>query len=1000
MPKDDDGIYIIPPNFIDSGTLLGGMIKIRNAAEAGVVALAAGIPVFSLPLSITAKIITLCFTALPLAILAVIGISGESLSSFALNFLKYWRNKRVIGRGPEKPTPRAKEKKQEPPARQEKKARKPTRQQETVPILAEEFGDLDQKEEKPKARKEKRERQEPKPKRLPKKPLPRVKAKSDVEPACYHNPVAAYLPIEKIQNGVVYTKDHRYIKILELNPVNFLLRNESEKRNIIYSYASFLKISPVKLQIKVLSKRADVNRHLEVVRADMEREENEQCRLLQQDMANFLVHIGSREGVSRRFFLIFEYEPLLANRRGSDEADAIMQLQTAVQTVKNYLRHCGNEVIVQDNEDEFAASVFYSILNRRTSTTLPFADHATAVIDQYLAASEAPKEEMLDRLPVTELFAPDTIDCTHGRYVEMDGVYHAYLLVPSNGYKTKVFAGWLSTLVNAGEGIDLDLFLERQPKDRIMQKLGRQLRINRSKIKETSDTNSDFDDLEDAIRSGYYLKDGVANNQDFYYMDVLITVTADNPEDLEWRVNELEKLLVSQDMDVRLCLFRQEQAMVSALPLIFLDKALFDRSKRNVLTSGVAGSYPFTSYEVCNDDGVLLGVNRFNSSLVIVDLFNSQIYKNANMVLMGTSGAGKTFTLQLVGLRLREKGTQVFTIVPLKGHEYHRACTKVGGTFAQISPASPNCINIMEIRRVDRSATILLDGETVQRSDLAAKIQSLHVFFSLLIPDMSYEERQLLDNALVRTYESKGITHDNASLEDPLRPGYYREMPILGDLYTILEQLPETKRMANIVNRLVNGSARSFNQQTNVDLNNKYVVLDISELTGDLLPVGMYVALDYVWDKAKEDRTVKKAIILDEIWKLIGSSSNRMAAEHVLEIFKIIRGYGGSAICATQDIDDYFALDDGKYGKGIINNAKTKIVLNLEEEEARRIQPILHLSDSEVMEITHFERGNALISTNNNNLTVEFRASELEKSLITTDRKELQALVEAAQQAS
>ncbi len=812
------------------------------------------------------------------------------------------------------------------------------------------------------------------------------------------SPVAAYLPVEKIENGVVYTKDRRFVKILELDPVNFLLRSESEKRNIIYSYASFLKISPVKLHIKVLSKRADVNRHLDSVRLAMEREENERCRALQEDMAGFLTRIGSREGVSRRFFLIFEYEPVTANRRGDEEQEALSQLQAAVQTVKTYLRHCGNNVIEQEDENEFAASVFYHILNRRTSTLIPFPAHAAEIIGRRAEETGQTVEDALSSMPVAELFAPPTIDCSHGRYLEMDGVYHSYLLVPSQGYRSKVCAGWLSALVNAGEGIDVDVYLSRQPRDRISQKLGQQLRINRSKIKDASDTNSDFDDLEDAIRGGYFLKEGIANNEDFYYMTLLVTVTADNPEDLEWRVGELKKLMVSQDMDLQCCLFRQEQAFRAALPLLSLDKALFEKGRRNLLTSGAAGAYPFTSFEVCNDDGILLGVNKFNSSLVIVDIFNSEIYKNANMVLMGTSGAGKSFLLQLMALRLREQGTQVFIIAPLKGHEYHRACTNIGGSFIQISPASPNCINIMEIRKIDRSVSVLLDGETVQRSELAAKIQSLHIFFSLLIPDMSYEERQLLDDALVKTYVQKGITHDNDSLEDPDRPGQYREMPILGDLFEILTKSPETRRMANILNRLVNGSAKTFNQQTNVNLDNKYVVLDISEITGDLLTVGMYVALDYVWDKTKEDRTMKKAIILDEMWKLIGPGSSKMAAERVQEIFKIIRGYGGAAIGATQDLDDYFGLEDGKYGKAILNASKTKIILNLEEEEAQRVQPILHLSDSEVMEITHFDRGSALISTNNNNLAVEVRASELEKSLITTDRRELQALLDAARQ--
>ena len=237
----------------------------------------------------------------------------------------------------------------------------------------------------------------------------------------------------------------------------------------------------------------------------------------------------------------------------------------------------------------------------------------------------------------------------------------------------------------------------------------------------------------------------------------------------------------------------------------------------------------------------------------------------------------------------------------------------------------------------------------------------------------------LLDEVIARLPEGAGEEEDDDSIK----------VAVIGK--------PNAGK-SSIINRFVGGSARSFNQQTNVRLDNKYIVLDISELTGDLLTVGMFVALDYVWDKAKEDRTAEKAIFIDETWQLIGAASNRLAAEFVLEIFKIIRGYGGSAICATQDLNDFFALEDGKYGKGIINNAKTKIVLNLEDEEAQRVQDILHLSETETMAITHFERGNGLISTNNNNITVEFKASALEKELITTDRRELKEIVDRARQ--
>ena len=1006
--KNDHDIYIIPPNFIETGTFFGGMFRARNVIEAGILAFAIGTPVFLfLPFGLTARIIALCLTALPVALVALIGISGESLSQFLVTFLKYLRNRRVVGGDGEQPCEKVgKHLKQKPPKERKPKAPKHRRSGEAdFPAEFDEVRGYEIREKlrpKKNTRKErpvkankakKKAKKRPEKERMPKRPA-HIK---EEKPPCV-NPVADYLPIEKIANGIIYTKDHRFVKVVEVVPINFMLRSAREQRNIIYSFVSYLKISPVKLQIKVLTRRADINRHLDTVRREMAQEDNEQCRLMQEDYLDFVQQVGSHEAVTRRFFLIFEYEPWNNTRRSEQEDEAIQSLQSAVHTASNYLRQCGNEVVVHENEDEFTVDVFYNLLCRNESAVKPLSVRVQEVVTQYL---DKGREGEIDRIPAAEFAAPKSIDFTHGRYLCIDGLYYTYLLVPSDGYKTQVPAGWLSLIVNAGDGIDLDMFLSRQPKERIIQRVGQQLRINRSKIKDASDTNTDFDDIDGAIRSGYFLKEGLANNEDFYYLNLLITVTAPSVEDLEWKASEIKKLLLSQDMDVCTCHFREEQAFCSALPLVSMEKGLFERGKRNLLTGGAASCYPFTSFEMCDDNGILLGVNKYNSSLIIVDIFNSAIYKNANMAILGTSGAGKTFTMQLMALRMRRKNIPVFIIAPLKGHEFHRACANVGGEFIQISPASPHCINVMEIRKVDRSVSELLDGPGIQLSELAAKIQQLHIFFSLLIPDMSHEERQLLDEALIRTYNSKGITHDNASLEDPANPDCYREMPVLGDLYEILKAAPETTRMAHILNRLVNGSASTFNKQTNVRLDNKYTVLDISSLTGDLLTVGMFVALDFVWDRAKADRTEEKAIFIDECWQLLsgaGATGTRLAGDFVLEIFKTIRGFGGSAICASQDLNDFFNLDEGRFGKGIINNSKTKIILNLEDDEAERVQETLHLSDAETMEVTHFERGSGLISTNNNNIMVEFKASPLEKDLITTDRRELRELLERKRQ--
>ena len=1043
--QEEQQVSFIPRNFIERGTFMGGTFKIRNAIEGGILALGITIPVLHLPLSLTVRIIILCMTALPAAMVSLIGIGGESISAFCIHALTFISKRRIFLRSDKITEVPSKKQRKKPRNKEPKsKKKKPVNKQTSESAGSKSCQPSDKLLDLPVPKKKERrlfdlstkrgikkqaredirmlkaeksyekqvKKQQKKADKLVAKEARRMQdaaakeerhkeTKSTMDKPASNNPkkkkrkhqtLEDYLPIDKIANGIIYTTDGRYVKILEIEPINFLLRSNREQQGIIYSFISYLKISPVKLQIKMISKKADINKHLEQASLELNRETDPHCRVLQEDYIEFVQRLSSKEAVSRRFFLIFEYEPFNVNRK-EEEKDILATLESAAQTAKTFLYQCGNEVMERENEDEFSTEVLYTLLNRTLCSDTPLSKRIGEVLDQYTTQG---KMEEMDHINIKEFISPETLDFNHSRYVKINGIYHAYLMVPSDGYKNKVVPGWLSLLINAGEGIDIDFYLHKQPKDKIQQRLGQQIRINRSKIKDASDTNSDFDDLDSAIRSGYYLKQGLSNNEDFYYMNLLITITASTLEELQWRIQEMKKLLISQDMDIRSCLFLQEQGFLSTLPLANLDKKLFSLSKRNVLTSGAASCYPFTSYSICDDNGILFGVNKHNNSLVIADIFDARQYKNSNICILGCSGAGKTFTMQTMALRMRRKGIQVFIIAPLKGHEFYRASQNIGGEFIQISPASQNCINIMEIRKVDNSVNELLDGPTLDASALAAKIQKLHIFFSLLIPDMNHEEKQLLDDALIKTYAQKGITHKNESLINPLHPERYKEMPILEDVYNILMESAETRRLAHILNRLVHGSASSFNQQTNVDLTNKYTVLDISELTGssDLLTVGMFVALDYVWDKAKENRTQEKAIFVDEVWQLIGASSNRLAAEFVLEIAKIIRAYSGAGIFATQDLNDFFALDDGKYGKGIINNCKTKIVLNMEDEEAQRVKTILHLSETEVMNITHFQRGNGLISTNNNNITVEFKASNLEKELITTDRQELLEILE------
>ena len=812
-----------------------------------------------------------------------------------------------------------------------------------------------------------------------------------------------FIPIKNLEHGIIETTDGRYIKILEIEPINFMLRSEEEQYEIICSFASWLKISPVHLQFKSITRKADSDKHIAMLRKETETEESEQCKKLSEGYIRLIKDVGSREALTRRFFLIFRYEELRRNEN-SDYGQICSTLLTAEQNARAYFMQCGNNILQSKDPDEATAEILYMFFNRRSCVEEPFHSRVDRIVLDTMAAKN--KVIGIDPIPhirMAHFIAPRGIDLTHRNYIIMDGLYYSFLYIKGNGYPNKVRAGWMSSLINAGEGIDVDVFLRRENRSKTIDKVAQRIRLNRTKLKSMQDTSTDYEELAGSIQAGYFIKQGIANyNEDLFYMSVFVTVSARTYEELMWRKQQMTDMLKSMDMYVSDCSFQQEDALRTVMPFLQISPKLEKKSKRNVLTSGAASTYMFTSFEMSDDTGVLLGINRHNNSLCIVNLFDTKKNKNANLNLLGTSGAGKTFTMQLLALRMRMRGIQCYIIAPIKGHEFRRACNRIGGQFIKIAPGSPHCINIMEIRHTISPEMELIDELDYSEMDslLAQKIQQLMIFFSLLIPDMTNEEEQMLDEALIRTYGKFGITHDNDSVYEDRNavPPKMKTMPILGDLHEELQNNEMTKRIAVIVSRFVTGSAQSFNQQTNVDLSNKYIVLDLSELKGKLLPVGMMIALDYVWDKIKSDRTKKKAIMIDEIWQLIGAGSNRMAAEFCLEIFKVIRGFGGAAISATQDLSDFFGLEDGRYGRAIINNSKNKIILNLEPDEAEFVRDTLKLTKTEIRSITRFERGEALICSNNSKVPVIIKASKEEQKMITTDRAELEAILKERQQ--
>lgn len=805
----------------------------------------------------------------------------------------------------------------------------------------------------------------------------------------FPNGTQSMVPVVDIQNGVIITEDGRYIKILEVLPTNFHLKSVIERQNMIYYLAGYLKIAPASLQILVRTQQADIDAYCEQMEHFYSTERNEQCKAMILEDAQLVNYLSSYEAVSRHFYLIFEYAGV-----SSDFNEIAKELAEQSETAAQYLDYCGLEILRHDKYDEFLFKTLYSVYHKKSGRDVDCA----AMLSQSgpVYGNPAMQENELDEfdkvgmVTVQDLLAPDECDLTQKEYIIVDGIYHAYLYVSGYGYPTEVELAWLSPLIELGNGISVSFFLDKKRREQVLPKVAKTTMFNRSRMRDVEDTRADYEELDDAISSGLYIKEKMnREGEEFFYMHTLIEVTAEETETLSKRIQQVQNLCVSMNFTVRRADWCHEQCFRSMLPLAKMDADIEKKMRRNVLTSGAAAAFPFSSFELCDDTGVLLGINLHNNSAVFLDNYNADLYSNGNMSVFGMTGAGKTYTILLLAMRLRMIGVQVFIIAPEKGFEYRNACDALGGQYIKLARGSEDCINMMDIRRT----TLDIDSEMIghiQRNDsvLLDVIQDIRTYLKLWYSNMTPEEGYQLNVALMECYESFGITKDNKSLLK--ENGDFKAMPDFTHLYPFLLKYPILKSIAVVVKDLIESG---LGRQTNVNLNSSFIVLDTSSAREEDVSPITFLGTYFIRDELSKSRTRKKAVFGDELWKISGSEGNEQSADFVIKLIKTIRGYSGIFISATQNVIDYFALRDGKFGDTLLNNSRLKLLLQMEEAEALKLQEKLGLTDEEVMQIVRSGRGQGLLCAGKNRISVEIRASQAQHDLITTSRTDLEKRV-------
>ena len=567
------------------------------------------------------------------------------------------------------------------------------------------------------------------------------------------------------------------------------------------------------------------------------------------------------------------------------------------------------------------------------------------------------------------------------KYLEIDNIFYSTLIIIN--YNREHDDLILKDIIDSNINLNISIIYEKQNTYKVIKDLTYHIGNVGVDLQSYSENRQDIDIAAFTYNDAKYIRREMQlNNEDLYYLYVYVNIFSQSKKDLEYMLNKVEGILQSRGMQTRRAYFRQEQAFKMCLPFFCDIKEVKNVAKRNILTSGLLATYPFITSTVCDEDGIFIGSNMNNNSLVFIDKYNNNKYKNSNMCIFGTSGAGKSYYTKLLILRYRLLGIEQYVIDPER--EYEKLCENLEGVLLKIGPNSNTYINVFDIREESL--------EDNQSGYLATKIGKLIGFFNLVFGNINEEEKSIIEEKLIETYKRKGINFDDETLykeNDRDKINIKRkfketqDMPILEDFYNILAEDKKTEKLRIKLIPFIKGSLKFFNNYTNIKLNNKLIIADIYELGEENFKYGMCLFIELFWDRIKKDRKIKKSIYLDEIWRLIGVTSNKDVASFIYKIFKTIRKYGGSAVAITQDVSDLFSLENGTYGRSILNNSSIKNFFSLEEENLNILQQYENISDREKIEIKSLKRGETLMIVGDDHIVTRIESADFEDEIIT-----------------
>jgi conjugal transfer ATP-binding protein TraC len=573
-----------------------------------------------------------------------------------------------------------------------------------------------------------------------------------------------------------------------------------------------------------------------------------------------------------------------------------------------------------------------------------------------------------------DLIAPSSIEI-HSSYFRLGTKYGRTLYV--YGYPRQIATGWLSSLINIDEVLDVSMYVYPVDSQVVLNNLRKkvtQLEASTSINNEKGRTRDPA--LEAAISDAEELRDQIQLGQErFFRFGLYVTLWADSMDELNFVQQKVETIFGQQLVFSKVASSQQEQGLNSTIPQLSDQLQI----RRNMNTGAISTSFPFTSADLTDNSGILYGINMHNNGLVIFDRFKLE---NANMIVFAKSGAGKSFTVKLEALRSMMLGTEVIIIDP--ENEYQKLAEAVGGAYIRLSLNSNTRINPFDLPRV-------IDNDEADDA-LRANLVTLHGLFRLMlggtqiangvaVSALSPIEEADLDQALIDTYARVGITSDPLTHNSP--------PPTISDLYDTLLHMGGTgPSLAQRLRKYTTGTfAGIFSQQSNIDINNPMVVFNIRDLEDELRPVAMYIVLSHIWNITRTIQK-KRMLIVDEAWQLMKYDDS---ANFLFSLAKRARKYYLGLTTITQDVEDFMS---SKMGRAIVANSSMQLLLKQSSSAVDVLSDIFKLTEEEKKRLANFPIGQGLFFAGQSHVHIQIQASPTEQQLITTNP---QAAIQAAQ---